>query len=106
MAVKKEYRDLNELLAESELPVLVDFYAEWCGPCQMMAKVLDQIKTLTANQLTIVKINTEKYPQLAAEYRVAALPTLVLFQQGRPIHRIEGLLKPHQLLAQIQPFLA
>ena len=104
MAVKKEYKNLDELLAGSAVPVLVDFYAEWCGPCQLMAKELEQVGAQLKDQLQVVKINTEKYPDLATRHQIAALPTLVLFKQGQPVHRIEGLLKAAQLVAQVQPF--
>ncbi|MGI0490189.1 thioredoxin [Alkalinema pantanalense CENA528] len=105
MAVKKQFRNLEELLSDSDIPVLVDFYAEWCGPCQLMAQVLEQVNAQTADRLKVVKINTETYPQLASQHRVTALPTVVLFKQGQPVHRIEGLVQAKQLLAQIQPFL-
>lgn len=105
MAVKKQFRNLEELLSDSDIPVLVDFYAEWCGPCQVMAKVLEQVNAQTTDRLKVVKINTETYPQLASQHEVTALPTLVLFKHGQPVHRIEGLVQAKQLLAQIQPFL-
>jgi thioredoxin len=90
MAIKKNFSSFQELLASSELPVLVDFYATWCGPCQMMAPILEQVGAQLKNRLKVVKIDSDKYPNLASQYQIQALPTLVLFVQGQPVERIEG----------------
>lgn len=101
MATKKQFRSFQELVGESDLPLLVDFYAPWCGPCQMMAKILDQVNAEMKQQVRIVKINTEIYPQLASQYQIQALPTLVLFKQGQPAFRIEGVLPIDKLLQRL-----
>ncbi len=80
MAVKKQFSSFQEMLESSSQPVLVDFYATWCGPCQLMAQILDQVNIQMGNQLQIVKIDSDKYPVLASQYGVQALPTLVLFR--------------------------
>lgn len=105
MTTKKEFASFEEMIASSELPVLVDFYATWCGPCQMMAKILEQVNAALKQRLKIVKIDTDKYPQLASQHEVYALPTLVLFKQGRPVERIEGVMPPDQLIQQLQSLL-
>lgn len=102
MAVKKQFGSFQELLEASELPVLVDFYAPWCGPCQMMAGILEQVNAQMQKQVRIVKINTDQYPDLASRYQIQALPTLVLFKQGRPVDRIEGVVKAPQLVQRLQ----
>jgi thioredoxin len=102
MAVKKEYGSFQEMIAESEMPLLIDFYAPWCGPCQMMAKILEQVNAQMKDQLRVVKINTDNYPDLATQYQVQALPTLVLFKQGQPVDRIEGVLRADQLIQHLQ----
>ncbi len=102
MSVKKEFRNFEELLAGSDLPILVDFYAPWCGPCQMMAKILEQVSGQMHDHLQVVKINTDNYPDLAAQYHVYALPTLVLFKQGQPVDRIEGVVRPEQLMERLK----
>jgi thioredoxin len=84
MAVKKQFSTFQEMIAESDLPVLVDFYATWCGPCQMMAGILEQVNTQMKDRLRVIKIDTDKYPNLASEHDVHALPTLVLFKNGQP----------------------
>lgn len=105
MATKQEFTSFEELIAGTDLPLLVDFYAPWCGPCQMMAGFLDQVNAITQDQLKIAKVNVDNYPDLAGQYQVYSLPTLVLFKQGKPVHRIEGVVRPHQLIQQVQPFL-
>ena len=101
MATKQEFGSFQELITNSELPVLVDFYATWCGPCQMMAKILEQVNSQMKQRLRIVKIDTDKYPALASRYQVSALPTLLLFKQGQPIDRIEGVLPADKLIARL-----
>jgi protein disulfide-isomerase len=105
MATKKQFNSFEEMLAESDVPVLVDFYAAWCGPCQMMSKILEQVNAHLNQRIKIVKIDTEKYPELATDYHVYALPTLVFFKEGKPIDRIEGVLPTEALTERLQAFL-
>jgi thioredoxin len=105
MAVKKQFTSFDALLSGSDLPVLVDFYATWCGPCQMMAPILDRVGTQLKGRIQIVKIDTDKYPNLASQYQINALPTLVLFKNGQPVERIEGLLQADQLIGRLQTLL-
>ncbi len=105
MTTKKQFASFDAMLAESELPVLVDFYATWCGPCQMMAKILTQVQSQLQTKLQVVKIDTDKYPNLASQHQIHALPTLVLFKQGRVIDRIEGVLSAEQLVQRLGPLL-
>ncbi|NWF60787.1 MAG: thioredoxin [Fischerella sp.] len=102
MTTKKQFNSFEEMLSGSDVPVLVDFYADWCGPCQMMAPILEQVNAQLQGQIRIVKIDTEKYPQLASQYEIAALPTLVLFKQGQPINRIEGVVQAPQLVQHLK----
>lgn len=102
MAVKKQFASFPELLSGSDLPILVDFYATWCGPCQMMAPILEQVGTRFKGRLQVVKIDTDKYPHLASQYHIQALPTLVLFKEGQPVERIEGVVPTDQLVQRLQ----
>lgn len=102
MTVKKQFASFEEMIAESEIPVLVDFYATWCGPCQMMAKILEQVNAEMKQQLKIVKIDTDKYSQIATDHQIHALPTLVLFKQGKPVERIEGVVPAEQLVQRLR----
>jgi thioredoxin len=102
MATKKQFNSFEEMLSGSDVPVLVDFYADWCGPCQMMVPILEQVNAQLKDRLRIVKIDTEKYTELATQYQIEALPTLVLFKQGKPINRIEGVVQAPQLVQHLQ----
>ncbi|MEW6491412.1 MAG: thioredoxin [Cyanobacteriota bacterium] len=102
MAVKKQFNSFEELLSGSDVPVLVDFYATWCGPCQMMAPILEKVNTQLKGRLQVVKIDTDKYPQLASQYQIHALPTLVLFRNAQPVDRIEGVLPAEQIIQRLQ----
>jgi protein disulfide-isomerase len=102
MAIKQQFNSFEELLAGSNLPVLVDFYADWCGPCQMMSPIVEQVNAQLKQQLRVVKINTDKYPQLASQHHIHALPTLVLFKQGKPIDRIEGVMPADDLIQHLE----
>ncbi|GAB1540772.1 thioredoxin [Scytonema sp. NUACC21] len=101
MATKKQFNSFEEMLSGSDVPVVVDFYAEWCGPCHMMSPILEQVNAQLQGRIRVVKIDTEKYPGLATQYRIEALPTLVIFKQGRPVDRIEGVLQAPQLIQRL-----
>ena len=105
MAVKKRFHSFQDLLHGSEIPLLVDFYAPWCGPCKLVATTLEQVNVQLRDRLRVVKINTDKYPQLASQYKVRALPTLVLFRDGRPVQSFEGALPAPDLLQALQQLL-
>ncbi|MFE3542041.1 thioredoxin [Nocardia sp. NPDC059177] len=74
----------------SEKPVLVDFWADWCGPCKMVAPVLEEIAGTHAEKLTIAKLDTEANPGIARDYQILSLPTMILFQGGKPVKQIVG----------------
>lgn len=78
METKLSFKDL----INSETPVLVDFYADWCGPCRMMPPILDKVKKSFGDGLTIVKIDVDRNQQAAAAYGIRSIPTLILFQNG------------------------
>ncbi|WP_341528270.1 thioredoxin [Nostoc sp. UHCC 0302] len=102
MATKKQFDSFEEMLSASDVPVLVDFYADWCGPCQMMVPILEQVNAQLKDRLRIVKIDTEKYGTLATQYQINALPTLMLFKQGKPVDKIEGVRQAAQLVEYLQ----
>jgi thioredoxin len=102
MAVKQQFGSFEEAIANSDRPILVDFYATWCGPCQMMAKILEQVNIQLNGQVGIIKIDTDRYPQIASAHQIQALPTLVLFKNGHPVDRIEGVLQTPQLIDRLR----
>jgi len=105
MAVKQQFASFEEAIANSDRPILVDFYATWCGPCQMMAKTLEQVNIQLNAQIQIIKIDTDRYPQIASQQQIQALPTLVLFKNGQAVDRIEGVLQAPQLVDRVRQFL-
>ena len=77
-------------LASTDQPVLVDFWAEWCGPCKMMSPILDQLATEQAGRATIAKVDIDAFPDLQARYGIRAIPTLIVFKNGQPVNTITG----------------
>jgi thioredoxin 1 len=79
----------DDVLTSSK-PVLVDFWATWCGPCKMVAPVLEEIATEHADKLTIAKVDVDANPNIARDYQIMSIPTLILFQDGKPVKQIVG----------------
>jgi thioredoxin 1 len=80
----------NEFIRSSDLPVLADFWADWCGPCKMMAPVLKELANDWKGRIVVVKVNTEEKQHLAQQYGISAIPTMILFKNGSEIHRVSG----------------
>lgn len=87
----------NAIINERQL-VLVDFYADWCGPCKMMSPVLQETKAVVKDDVKIIKINVDKHQELAAEFMVRGVPTLMLFKEGKMLWRQSGVLSKNQLV--------
>lgn len=86
-----------EELITSPLPVLVDFYAEWCGPCKAMKPILEELKRMKGEQIRVAKVDIEKHKELASYYKIQSVPTLMLFHNGTLLWRHSGVMHPKEL---------
>jgi len=90
-----------ENIIKSEKPVLIDFFATWCGPCKTLAPILKQVKDSLGERITILKIDVDKNQELAAKYQVRGVPTMVLYQNGKQLWRQSGVLSKEEILKTI-----
>ncbi len=90
---------------QSDVPVLVDFWAPWCGPCKMIAPVLEELSETYGEKLTIVKLNTDENPQVTAKYGITGIPTMNVFVGGEVVKNIVGALSKPKLIKELEPFL-
>ena len=91
MAALVKTADFQATVLDSKVPVVVDFYANWCGPCRMQGPILDEMGTGAAGQFQVVKVDVDSEPDLAVRYGVTALPTLIIFDGGEPVEKFVGL---------------
>ena len=95
----------DETVTGSEQPVVVDFWAEWCGPCKAIAPILSELSSELSDRITIAKVNVDDNPDLAMRYNVMSIPTILVFNGGEPQKRLVGAKGKSQLLQELDEFL-
>ena len=99
MEIKLSSENFEKEVLKSEKPVLVDFYADWCGPCNAMAPVIEELATELDGKAKVGKINVDDNPDIAVEYNVMSIPTLIIFKNGKEEKRLVGLRDKEELLS-------
>jgi len=96
-------KNFESEVLKSDLPVLVDFWAEWCGPCKMISPIVDEISEELKGQLKVAKVNVDDAQDLAGKYQVMSIPTLLFFKSGEPVESIVGAMSKDHILGKIKP---
>ncbi|PWJ59303.1 thioredoxin 1 [Dyadobacter jejuensis] len=92
-------------LINSNKPVVVDFFAEWCGPCKTMKPILENVKSDLGDSASIIKVDVDKNPSAAQAYKIQGVPTLIIFKHGKPVWRQSGVVQADQLKSVIKKYL-
>lgn len=92
-------------LINSDKPVLVDFFATWCGPCKTMGPILEDVAQKVNGKVKVIKVDVDKNPEAAAQYRIQGVPTLILFEKGAIKWRQSGVVPTHSIQQILQPYL-
>ena len=93
-----QMNDTFQDIIKSEKPVLIDFFATWCGPCQMLGPILKQVKDSLGERISIIKIDVDKNQEIASVYQVRGVPTMILFQKGQQLWRQSGVLSKEEII--------
>jgi thioredoxin 1 len=99
-------QDFVSAVLQSDKPVVVDFWAEWCGPCRMVSPILDELSNEHGDKIAFVKLNVDENPQTAASYRITSIPTLNVYSGGQVVKQIIGARPKSAIIAELQDYLA
>ena len=102
MAAEITTADFDEIISTSDKPVLVDFWASWCGPCRALGPIVEQIGEEMADKITVYKCNVDDEGALAQRFGIMSIPTLILFKGGEPVHTMVGSMPKSDLIAEIE----
>lgn len=102
MSIKFTDDNFDEEVLKSSIPVLVDFYADWCGPCKMIAPVIDEIASEYTGKIKVGKLNVDESPKRIADYRIMNIPTIMLFKSGEPVDKIVGGVVKSEIVSMIE----
>jgi thioredoxin len=103
--VKVTQEDFDRTVLDAKAPVLVDFYADWCAPCKMVAPLIDEIAHTKVGRMLVVKVDTDHAPEVAMKYEIRSIPTLILFENGNEVERSLGF-EPERVRALIDDAVA
>lgn len=102
---KPQTQSFDEFISQSELPVLVDFWAGWCGPCKMMEPIIKEIAHSLKGKINVIKVNVDRKQHIAARYQVRGIPTFILFKDGNVVWQTSGAMPAHALKQQLEAHL-
>ena len=105
MSLQLNEKNFEVEVMQSPIPVLVDFWAEWCGPCKMISPIVDELAKELSGKLKVTKVNVDEAQELAVKYGIMSIPTLLIFKKGKVINQIVGAMSKEQLLSKINPSL-
>jgi thioredoxin 1 len=105
MEINVSDSNFKQEVLDSEKPVLIDFWAEWCAPCRMLEPAVKEIASQYSEKLKVCKVNIEQAPKTASEYGIMSIPTLVIFKKGKVLDQFTGALPKSELESKLQPYL-